>query len=451
MTGTPNRLYSYLELHRPPTDPFRSVTIHIGIDLGTSGCRAVAIDADGAVVAEQRQPLPPPQHPEDGFYQQNPQLWWESILSLLDQLIPTLPNAPIDSLCVDGTSATLLLCDRSGTPLTPALMYNDRRATVEADRISTIAPQQSGAHGATSSASKLLWILKNYPINNNNIFALHQADWISNRLADQFGWSDENNTLKMGYDPIQRCWPEWMETLQLPEKILPRVVQPGTTYGHLQESLLQRWNIDQDTPVKICAGTTDSIAATIACGISKPGEAVTSLGTTMVLKILSRKPVFEKASGIYSHRLGNQWLVSGASNAGAGVLLQYFTVEEIETLSRQIDPLSHTGLDYYPLPAVGERFPYADPTLSPRLTPRPAEDHQFLQGMFEGLSGIEATGYQKMEALGAPALKRVVTAGGGANNPHWTALRRQQLAVPIVTASHTEAAYGAALLCLSSS
>jgi sugar (pentulose or hexulose) kinase len=103
-------------------------------------------------------------------------------------------------------------------------------------------------------------------------------------------------------------------------------------------------------------------------------------------------------------------------------------------------------LNYYPLPAPGERFPVNDPAMVPRLTPRPDDDVLYLQGLLESLARIEAQGYRLLEQLGASALREVFTAGGGAGNTAWTTIRAHQLGVPVCVATHTEAAYGAARL-----
>jgi sugar (pentulose or hexulose) kinase len=181
--------------------------------------------------------------------------------------------------------------------------------------------------------------------------------------------------------------------------------------------------------------------------INEIGIGVTSLGTTLVLKQLSAQRIEAPEYGVYSHRYGDLWLVGGASNAGAGVLRQYFDDAQLAELSAQIDPLQDSPLDYYPLTGIGERFPVNDAQLAPRLEPRPGNDAEFLHGILQGLAHIEAAGYAKLAGLGAPALKRVVTNGGGARNIIWREIRARFLGVPISTAIHCEAAYGSALLC----
>jgi len=194
------------------------------------------------------------------------------------------------------------------------------------------------------------------------------------------------------------------------------------------------------------AGTTDSIAAFLAAGVTKSGDAVTSLGSTLVLKLLSDTPVESAEHGVYSHWFGSRWLAGGASNAGGAVLRQFFDDRQLAALSEQIDPAVASPLDYLPLPRTGERFPVNDPQLAPRLAPRPPDDAEFLHGLLESLARIEAEGYGLLATLGATPVSRVQTAGGGARNAVWARIRQRRLGLPVTRAAHIEAAYGAARL-----
>src|SRR5262249_6429949 len=161
---------------------------------------------------------------------------------------------------------------------------------------------------------------------------------------------------------------------------------------------------------------TDGVASFIATRADQPGDAVTSLGTTLVLKQLATQPIFAADQGVYSHRLGARWLAGGASNSGGAALLAHFTAEEIDRLTPQLAPERPTGFVYSPLPNPGERFPIADPNLAARISPRPAEPERFFQGLLEGITAVEALAYQRLALLGAPPLRRVISIGGGAKN-----------------------------------
>ena len=414
---------------------------YLGLDLGTSGCRAIAIDPQGRPLAEHRVGLPRPDSPGEGWFEQDPALWWCAVRETLSGLTAGLPDRWIDALAVDGTSATLLLAAPSGEPLGPALMYNDRRAVEAAARVAAVAPPESPALGAGSSLSKLLHLADRET--RRPCHALHQADWVAARLIGRPGLSDWNNALKLGYDPLHLAWPDWVTGLVPRGVELPRVLAPGAPMGCVAPDLASRLGLSRAT--RVVAGTTDSTAAAIAAGASVPGDAVTCLGTTLVVKVVSARPLCSAAHGVYSHRFGDHWLAGGASNSGGGVLGAFFDPGRLAELSSRIDPSRASGLDYYPLSGPGERFPRNDPGLAPRLTPIPEDPVRLLHGLLEGIARIEAEGYALLETLGAPRPTRVLTTGGGAANDTWTRIRERLLQVPVERAPHEEAAYGAAL------
>ena len=408
-----------------------------GIDLGTSGCRIIVINTDKDIHYEDRVSY-------TSSEKQTPELWWQSVSSLLLKL-PNKISKQLASLCVDGTSGTLLLTDSLGKPTSPALMYNDARAVAQAKRIHSIAPDYSGAHGAGSSLSKLLYLLEEYP-NKDHKHALHQADWISNTLLGKFGYSDENNCLKLGYDSQQDQWPYWIKSLNFSESLLPKVYPAGQPLGTISADIAKALQLPSS--IKIIAGTTDSIAAFIATGTSKIGEAVTSLGSTLTIKMISKQPIFNPKMGVYSHKLGKDWLVGGASNTGGAVLLQYFTPQQIQAMTPQLNPNKLLNLGYYPLPKVGERFPIADIKKEPKLFPRPNNDIHFFQAILEGIANIEKLAYQTLIEFGAPHLCHICTVGGGSNNTQWTIIRELISDAKITKSKYNETAYGVALLAL---
>jgi sugar (pentulose or hexulose) kinase len=377
--------------------------------------------------------------------EQAPELWWQAVVSVLRALTRSLHGHRPEALSLDGTSSTLLLCRADGTPLGPALMYSDTRCREEARHIDALAATASPARGASSSLSKLLYLRQRLRPPSGTL-ALHQADWILGRLTGRFGVSDWNNCLKLGFDPRRECWPDWMRGLDLDPVELPRVVAPGTPCGRLDREAALATGLPETTTVT--AGTTDSTAAVIAAGAQRPGDAVTSLGSTLVVKILAPEPITAHEYGVYSHRFGRLWLIGGASNTGGAVLRQLFSDEQIRGFSAVLRPHEPTGLDYYPLPGKGERFPINDPDLSPRLTPRPSDDARFFQGILEGIARIEASAYGCLRGLGAPSARTVVTLGGGADNAGWMLIRQRVLGVPVRRAAIGEAAFGVALLAL---
>lgn len=406
---------------------------YLGIDFGTSGARAVVIDENQTIQAQSDYSFSNNDH--------QTQQWRKALFTLINDL-PIALRENLLKIAINGTSSTVLLCDEIGTPLTEPLLYSYRTSQEIINRLTQIAPADHVVQSASSSFAKLLYWEQEGIISQAHYF-LHQADWLAFLLHGQLGISDYHNALKLGYDVENLCYPPWLK--QHPNfSILPQVFSPGTPITSITKEMAGKFNIPPQC--QICTGTTDSIAAFIASGANQLGEAVTSIGSTLALKLLSSSPVQASEYGIYSHRFGNFWLTGGASNTGGQVLRQFFSDKQLKELSLKIDYTQPTNLDYYPLLKPGERFPINNPNQLPKLSPRPDDEVKFLQGLLESIARIETQGYEKLQELGATRLKKVYTAGGGAKNEVWQKIRKQFLKVPVKPSPNTDAGYGTAIL-----
>jgi len=426
--------------------------LYIGIDIGTSGVRACAINQQGEIQHSCNTSLPPPDVDQHSVTQYA-ELWWEATRNVLVNIFSVIDASQVQSISVNGTSGTVLVCDKDGNPVAPARMYNDAFCTDQANKISSVAPPQSAAHGTSSGLAKLLYLQQKFP---QAVYLCHQTDWIVGKLSGRFDITDQNNALKTGYDPIEDKWPDWFSQLNINTSLLPQVVAPGSVISTvLGELFPEIFNGQKLNPkCQIISGTTDSIAAFMATGASKPGDAVTSLGSTLVLKVISETPVSAPEFGIYSHKFGDYWLAGGASNSGGAVLLNYFTPQQLDLHTASLNSIQTgknfklTGLNYYPLLKAGERFPINDPLLEPILEPKPKTELEFFQAILEGISKIELDGYKKLQQLGAPFPTHIETTGGGSKNMAWNNIRQQTLGVPVKQAVFNEACYGSALLAM---
>lgn len=422
--------------------------LSLGIDLGTSGIRSAVVDESGALCSMARADYVP-QDPD----KINADHWWSGVVACIFNQIDALRQEGFDPkditrIGVDGTSGSMVLTDAKLTPVTRALMYNSAGFEAEAARIARHAPTPHITRGDGSALGRMMR-LQDEDLGGFARHMLHQADFIAAKLMGQGGWSDENNALKTGYDPQTESWPVWARSAGVKTELLPKVVPAGRPVAAISAQCAKHFGLSAS--VVIHAGTTDSIAAFLACAPLEEGAAVTSLGTTLAVKMLSPVRIDAPDIGLYSHKLGDHWLVGGASNTGGGVLLNFFTVAQMVDLSAQIDPATASPLEYYPLLKPGERFPIKDPDLPPRLTPRPDSDVAFLHGLLESIARIEARCYSEIAALapkaGASARPKVIyTAGGGGGNPVWTAIRARVLGCDVQTTAQTEAAVGIARL-----
>jgi len=403
-------------------------SLALGIDLGTSGVRLAVLNEHGKLIHTSTADYPKGlEIPED----------WKTCCTELIRALPSSLRQNLGAVAIDGTSGTLLACDRSGKPLDTALPYHlscpEQRPTL----ISLVSHEEPASSVSSSLARALRLISTHGP----SVLLRHQADWISGWLLDNWCWGEEGNNLRLGWNLINQAWPtSFAETAW--RAALPEIVSSGKVLGTVAPEQSQSLGLPKQ--LLVVAGTTDANAAVLTANAG-PDDGITVLGSTLVLKRFTEGPI--RGAGITNHRVGGRWLCGGASNAGGSVLRQLFSDTQLKELSRQINPEFNSGLMLRPLPGPGERFPIDDPTLEPQLTPRPVSDSLYLHGLLEGLAHIELQGWQRLKELGAPPPKQVISLGGGARNPQWRRLRERILGIPVKTCTNPPAA-GVARLAL---
>jgi sugar (pentulose or hexulose) kinase len=413
----------------------------LGLDLGTSGLRLVVVEAAGNPVFEQASAYPAP------F--EDPVGWRQGFQQLCDR-IPLAWRRRIGAIAVDGTSGTLLLCREDGSLLEGTLARALSYAQACPEQGAAAAAIASGRHGqvgpaasASGSLARALRLLEQAAGAAEPLLLRHQADWLMGWLLGDWQWGEAGNNVRLGWNLETGQWAGRIAE-QPWSAALPRICDSGTALGTLAPEAARALGLPREC--QVVAGSTDANAGVLAANPG-PEDGVTVLGTTLVLKQFVERPLH--GAGISCHRVAGRWLVGGASNTGSGVLARFFSPVQLEELSRQIDPARPTGLELRPLPGRGERFPVDDPALEPVLEPRPVSDTLYLQALLEGLAAVELAGWQKLAALGAPSIRRVITLGGGARNPQWRRLREQRLGVPVLNRPSLSAALGMARLAAS--
>ncbi len=212
------------------------VNFYIGIDLGTSGARSITINSQGTVVAQTQFPFPPLTPSSEWVY-----LWKTALFDVIEQ-IPLHFRRQIDAIAINGTSATVLLCDTNGIPVQSPILYNDSRAVTVLELLKKIAPPDHIVNSATSSLAKLIWWLTVETTNSKSPkstprYFLHQADWLAFLLHGKLGISDYHNSLKLGYDVENLTYPNWLinglqSLTDLNLLKLPDIVAPGNSNCH---------------------------------------------------------------------------------------------------------------------------------------------------------------------------------------------------------------------------
>ena len=426
-------------------------SIWLGIDLGTQSVRALAVSETGHALGSSSYPLT---SRRDGRrHEQAPEEWWSAVVSACRAALTGLPGGSIRGVAVDGTSGTILLVDSTGRAISSALMYDDTRAGDEALRANEVGSAVWASLGYRMQPSwalpKLLWLLRAHPGVIAGARLAHQTDFINRRLAGREVPSDSSNALKTGYDLIRAAWPyEVLDALGVPEQIMPAVVRPGSQLGTVCGEAASLTGIPAGTP--IIAGMTDGCAAQMGAGALDVGSWNSVLGTTLVVKGVTRELIRDPAGVIYSHRSpdGN-WLPGGASSTGAGVLTKQFFGRDLDVLSTQAAEREPANVIAYPLVSRGERFPFIAPEAEGFILGEPSDEIDLYAALLQGVAFIERLCFDYFDMLAAPMSGDIRLTGGAARNRYWCQLRADVLGRPVQLPEKAEAALGMAILAAS--
>lgn len=447
---------------RMEKDPFIVTTaLHnmkpyfLGIDIGTQGARVALVDATGDILGSAGQVFALNERSRE---EQSPEDWWNacinSISTLLQQDKARAAAPGIKALAVTSTSGTVIPVDDHHRPLHDALMYSDKRSALQAQKCIAAALKYHGkgytAFNASSGLAKMVWFVETYPAKAARLHRwLHAADYITGRLSGIWGITDHTNAFKSGYDISDNRWPEYLYNhLPLRKAWLPEVLPSGAVIGALAPELAAMFGLPVSTAVT--TGITDGCASQVASGAINPGEWNTTIGTTMVIKGVTRNEVPDPSGRLYSHRHpAGYWMPGGASNTGADWVTNEFG-DELDSLNRTAATLIPTGLIAYPLRQEGERFPFIAPQARGFEPPGLNKAFRYTANM-EGVAYIERYAYELIERLSGEKVKAVFTAGGASNSDAWLIIRSNILNRPIYKMQQVSGAMGAAILAASRS
>ena len=425
----------------------------LGLDLGTQSVRAIVVSGTGETLAGGSHKLT--SHRDGPRHEQDPEEWWRAISAACRAALTALPaGLTIHGAAVDGTSGTILLADRGGRPLTPGLMYDDTRAVEETKRVNESGAAVWSSLGynrmqASWGLPKLLWLLAHNGGLTAGTRMVHQTDFINRRLIGGEVATDTSNALKTGVDAINERWPhEVFAALGVPGEILPAVVRAGARLGVVSAAAAVQTGIPKGTP--IFAGMTDGCAAQMGSGALRVGSWNSVLGTTLVLKGVTRDLIKDPAGVVYSHRSpdGN-WLPGGASSVGAGVISRYFPDRDLEKLGTQAAEREPASVVTYPLHGRGERFPFIAPEAVGFTLGQLSDEIDQYAALLQGVAFIERLCFDYLDVLGAPVGGPFLLTGGGAKSRYWCQLRADVLGNSVTLPENAEAALGMAILAAS--
>jgi len=433
--------------------------LFMGLDVGTQGVRGIISDENGEILAS---------HSENfkelncsdfaGGYEQEPESWWNLVKNVMVSCRECLEEASISpeevlAISIDGTSGTILPIGKDNQALSPALMYNDMRAKDEAVRTHKEGAELERKIGLTFNASfalpKILWMKEQRPkLHERTAKYIHQADYIVGKLSGIYDVTDYSNALKTGYDLIEEQWPAFLQALDIGEELLPKVVAPGQKIGTLLPKIGQELGFSEK--MIVTAGATDGYASALAAGAVKVGDWASIIGTTMVLKGVTKDLLLASNGSSYSHKLpSGAWMLGGAANIGGRCLNEAFNREQFKEMDKSAKELMPTGVISYPLTGTGERFPFVDAKAKAFFVGDISNPKVHYVALMEGVAYAERFAFEQMEEMGAQVGDVIYTAGGACKSKDWVKIRasvlKRELRIPKVV----DAAMGATLLAAS--
>jgi D-ribulokinase len=427
------------------------VDLVCGLDVGTSGAKALAVDACGKVAARaERRFTTPPYVPGPGLAEQDAMQWWEASKACLSQVSQQAGDR-IVAIAVDSTSGTFVPVDRKGHPLIPALMYNDGRAgglEAEVNRSARHLSERIGySFPAAFSLVKLVWLRKERPeIVNAAYKFLHAADFLAGELTGNFNCTDTSNALKSGVDLISGTWPEFIEKeLGLSLEKFPKVFRPGERLGEISAGTSRETGILAGTPV--IAGASDGMASFLASGARAVGDWNLTLGTTLAIRGISKNLVRDSKGRIYCHRHPEgYWLPGGASNVGGEALIKTFGEERLASLDKLAIHALPSSVLVYPLIRKGERMPFVSSQAEGFVAGKAKDEKDLYAGYLEGIAMVTAWSVEEAKRLGAEGEGDFFLSGGGGRGKTLGRLMASGLGKALVKPREPEAAMGSALL-----
>jgi xylulokinase len=407
--------------------------ISLGVDCGTSGLKAVLIDADGAAIAAAASSYRP-DRPRPQWSEQDPEVWVAAMFAALGELRRSAPNAfaAIGAIGFSGQMHAAVLIGGDGRALRPAILHNDTRAHCEAaelwERHRALADVVGVKPMAGFTGPKLLWVKRNEP----EVFAaiaqvLQAKDYLRLRLTGAFGADMSDAAGTWWLDQAARRWSEEaLAACGLDPARVPALAEGSDPLGRLLPSLADELGLPRTAVV--AAGGGDAAVGALGIGAVRPGDAFVSLGTASQLIVISDRyrAAPETLVHSFAHAVPRRWYRMAAMLNGAGALA--FTARlmgaEVAALEAQAATDYRGPGDVMMLPYLsGERTPHDDPHARGVIfgLSESAAPVDLARAAMEGVALTLADARDCLAATG-DQLTRVGLTGGGARSMLWTRL-----------------------------
>jgi xylulokinase len=433
--------------------------VYLGMDVGTSGVKAVLVDEAGAIAATASRALTL-SHPHPLWSEQDPDAWVSAAIGAVDDLAASHPHetARVRGIGLSGQMHGATLLGADGVPLRPAILWNDGRSHAECAELERRCPALHEIAGNLAmpgfTAPKLMWVARHEP----DIFArvakvLLPKAYVRYRLTGEMveDMSDAAGTLWL--DVGKRAWSEVvLEATGLSVRHMPRLVEGDEPSAVLSPDLARRWGMA--SVVMVAGGAGDNAATAIGLGAIAPGDAFLSLGTSGVLFRVTDKfaPAPRSAVHAFCHALSGLWHQMGvmlSAAASLAWLAKILATPESELLAPLGDVVDRPSPVRF-LPYLdGERTPHNDASAAGALVGlRGATNRNaIVQAVLEGVAYAARDNLAALATSG-PVITEVDLVGGGSRSALWAQIMADVLGITVhrVEEGEVGAALGAARL-----
>jgi xylulokinase len=439
----------------------------LGIDVGTTGSRALLLGEDGRLIASTTADHAPFRSPQAAWAEQDPDDWWRASQEAVRSLLARTGASPktISAVGLSGQMHGAVLLDDGGRVVRPAIIWCDQRTEQECrwldEHVGPARLLELTANPALTNftLTKLLWVRTHEPSNWSRVkHVLLPKDYIRYRLSGEFAIdvADASGTLML--DVVGRRWSqEMMDIVGIDAGVLPALFESPEVCARVSEQGASSTGLLPGTP--IVAGAGDQAAGAVGMGITRPGTVSATLGTSGVVFAATDRPFRDPGGRLHTfcHAIPDRWHVMGVTQA-AGLSLRWLrdqyglseagdrAYEAMVAEASAVAP-GADGVLWAPY-LMGERTPHLDPNIRAALLGLAASHSRghVVRAVMEGVAFSLRDSFTIFAELGLPVGK-VRVGGGGARSDVWRQIQADVYGMSVETVETEEGAgYGAALL-----
>jgi xylulokinase len=452
---------------------FRTMSVFLGIDIGTSGTKTLAMDGSGAILADATQTYPC-YVPKPLWSEQDPEDWWQATIKSVRKVMKQAKLKPADvrAIGLSGQMHGSVFLDRQDRVVRRAILWNDQRTAAECEEIERRAGGRKSliklvANPALTgfTAPKILWLRNHEPRKfDATRKVLLPKDEIRRRLTGEYATEVSDASGMLLLDVAKRQWSKkLLSALELDAELLAKCYESEDVTGKLTSEAAKLLGLTTDCLV--VGGAGDCAAGAVGNGIVETGVLSTSIGTSGVMFVHSDEVKIDPLGRVHTfcHAVRGKWHMMGV-NLSAGGSLQWFRnelcqadVAKAKRAKREVyDVLTEEAAAVKPgseglffLPYLsGERTPHADPDARGcfvGLTLAHGRGHM-IRSIMEGVTYSMRDSLAIFDALGVP-VRQIRASGGGSRSPLWRQIQADIFGRKVVTINTEEGpAFGVALL-----